>query len=65
MEEVLPQKVIDRYGRWVETSINGWYVHLEASLDAKVVSMLERRLPSGDPARRFGVLLRRTGDDHR
>ncbi|MBK9968769.1 MAG: hypothetical protein IPP07_29470 [Holophagales bacterium] len=35
MEEVLPQKVIDRYGRWVETSINGWYVHLEASLDAR------------------------------
>lgn len=40
MEHVLPPAVLERFGRWVETSINGWYVHFDPALETDVVAML-------------------------
>lgn len=40
MEDVLPPAVVDRFGRWEETCINGSYVHFDPAREAEIVEML-------------------------
>lgn len=43
MKGVLPSNVIESFGRQVPTFINGWYVHFDQGLAARIVAMLESR----------------------
>ena len=41
LDRVLPRDVIKRWGRWIESSINGWYVHFDPADRREIVAMLE------------------------
>jgi len=42
MQSVLPPDVIDRFGRWEQTAINGVYLHFDEGFRPRVVAMLMR-----------------------